>query len=359
MPSAIVIGGGPAGSLSALLLARGGVTVRLFESHRFPRHKVCGECLSALGIEVLARAGLTDRLGALRPVRLTRSLVHPIDGPSLDLPLPRPMWGLSRHVMDECLLASAAEAGVTVHQPARCERVMNNARPTVVWRDLLSNEVRTETADWVVIADGKRTLFGTPPPLTGDLGIKAHFKHVAGPRDAVELFAARDCYGGLAPIEDDRWNAAFSLPAAVLKRYRGDVSAAFSAIVEQNPTLGQRLSGAHRDGAWLTCPLPRYAPLNDSPIGVVPVGNSAAAIEPIGGEGMGLALQSAETAASHITRSGLRGELYERYRKAWLSRQVICRIGAVVAGSSTCDSTATLLAQNPRIVCAAMAAAGK
>ena len=359
MPSAIVIGGGPAGSLSALLLARGGMAVQLFESQRFPRHKVCGECLSAVGIDVLTRAGLAGRFEALRPVRLVRSLVHPIDGPSLDLPLPRPMWGLSRYAMDVCLLAAAAEAGVTIHQPARCERVVDGVPPAVVWRDLRTNRVRTESADWVIVADGKRSLFPTSPPQTGDLGIKAHFDRVAGPRDAVELFAGHGCYGGIAPIEDGRWNAAFSVSASYLKQYRGNVSAAFAAVVDQNAVLGSRLSGARRCGPWLVSPLPRYAPPTDIGRFIIPVGNAASALEPIGGEGMGLALQSTELAIDFMRQGSHHHHLPRTYRRTWRGRRAICRIGAIATASPACGAIATLLEHNRRLTGGAMAIAGK
>jgi flavin-dependent dehydrogenase len=41
-----IIGGGPAGSAAAILLARQGYDVVLLEKDRFPRHKLCGEFLS-------------------------------------------------------------------------------------------------------------------------------------------------------------------------------------------------------------------------------------------------------------------------------------------------------------------------
>jgi flavin-dependent dehydrogenase len=44
---AIVIGGGPAGSTTALMLARAGWAVALIEKSQFPRSKVCGEFISA------------------------------------------------------------------------------------------------------------------------------------------------------------------------------------------------------------------------------------------------------------------------------------------------------------------------
>src|SRR5688500_1413243 len=121
MPTVTIIGAGPAGSVAAILLARAGWRVTLIEQHRFPRDKVCGECLSALGIDVLNRINLTPALKRLGPVTLTKtSLVAP-NGAETTLRLPRPMWGLSRCALDQSLLNEARACGATIMQPARCE----------------------------------------------------------------------------------------------------------------------------------------------------------------------------------------------------------------------------------------------
>ncbi len=357
----IVIGGGPAGSLSALLLARGGASVELLEQARFPRDKVCGECLSALGIDVLTRSGLADRLRAIGPVVLTRALVHPLDGPTLDLPLPRPMWGLTRYEMDRALLAAAADAGVVVRQPARCEGVTPGSNPSVRWRDLLTNRLTATTADWVVVADGKGTFPLSAPPATGDLGIKTHFENVHGPADAIELFAGDGHYGGLAAVNGNLWNAAFSIPASTLKRFRGDVDAAFAHAVRLSPALQIRLRHATRTRPWLAAPLPRFAVVPHGWIGVMPVGNAAAALEPIGGEGMGLAMRSAELAANTLLRSPVdASDLRTAYQGLWSLRRVACRSAArVVSAPDVFSSVAALAGGDRRITDGVMRWIGK
>ena len=57
---AIVIGGGPAGSTTALMLARAGWAVALIEKSQFPRPKVCGEFISATTFPLLAEFGLLE-----------------------------------------------------------------------------------------------------------------------------------------------------------------------------------------------------------------------------------------------------------------------------------------------------------
>jgi flavin-dependent dehydrogenase len=62
----IVVGGGIAGASSAILLARAGLAVELYEQHRFPREKACAEGVMPAGVAVLARLGLLPRLGGAR-----------------------------------------------------------------------------------------------------------------------------------------------------------------------------------------------------------------------------------------------------------------------------------------------------
>jgi 2-polyprenyl-6-methoxyphenol hydroxylase-like FAD-dependent oxidoreductase len=366
MSAAIVIGAGPAGSIAALLLARSGFAVDLFESHQFPRDKVCGECLSGVGQDVLRRAGVLDRLNSAHPAQLTHTLLHPTDGSSIDVPLPRVSMGISRLKMDMLLLAAAKEAGVSVHQPARCEDIQSGDKPSIIWRDLLSNTRSKMHTDWIVVADGKGALLPETGKLTGDLGIKSRFENVKGPNDAIELFAGRGHYGGLAAVEDDCWNAAFSVPASLVKKCTGDLQQVFNHLVECNPTLKERVATARRVGPWLASPLPRFAVSGSWPMRVVPVGNAAAALEPVGGEGMGLALRSAELAVNAIVAAERIGnpdhieKLPGEFQSLWRIRRTVCRgIAMMFSRADLADALAPLISANLSIPAAMMRWAGK
>jgi len=328
MPDVTIIGAGPAGATAAILLARRGWSVTLIEQHRFPRDKVCGECVSASGIDVLARLDLLGPIRRLGSIHLSHAAVHSIHGQSVQFPLPRPMLGISRQAMDDLLLNAARAAGAAILQPARCETLQPG--PVLRVRDLLSNSVRELRASRVLLADGKSALLPRPPRATHDLGIKAHFENVDGPPDTIELFGCRGHYGGLAPIENGRWNAAFSVPARLLRDSRGDIDAAFDQITRQNSVLRRRLRRARRIGDWLAAPLPRFAVRRRWPPRVICLGNAAAALEPIGGEGIGLALRSAELAAEALAE-GVEASLPEKYDGLWNLRRVTCRAAAVVA----------------------------
>ena len=76
----IIAGAGPAGSLTALLLARAGVRVLLLDRSRFPRAKPCGDCLSAETGALLSRMGLLSAVTALPHARLDGWRIFAPDG---------------------------------------------------------------------------------------------------------------------------------------------------------------------------------------------------------------------------------------------------------------------------------------
>jgi flavin-dependent dehydrogenase len=341
----LVIGGGPAGSIAAMLLARREISVTLIEQHRFPREKVCGECVSAMGWEVLGRVGLSKRIGA---VEMTRGVLWGPSGRSAEIGLPGGMWGISRASLDSVLLEAAREAGVEVLQPARVEDHGQDARGTWIRvRDLRTNGVETVWCEVVLLADGKGMMGGLKRQATRDFGIKAHFELPGVARDTVQLFGVRGCYGGVAPIEGGLFNVACSVPRERIERAR-DVEAVFEEMVGENRGLAEVMRGAKRVSSWLAAPLPRFGVRGDWPVGVIPVGNAAAALEPIGGEGMGLAMRSAELAAEGILRGQdlrvVQRKLQGEFRRLWNKRRMLWRgVAMMVSRPVLCEMAVDVL----------------
>jgi flavin-dependent dehydrogenase len=337
MRSITIIGAGPAGATAGVLLARAGHDVTLIEQHRFPRDKVCGECLSALGIDVLERLDLRRTVQKLDPTILTRAFLYAPDGSRAELALPRAMRGVSRLALDDSLLHAARDAGANVIQPARCEAIDPGH---VRLRNLETNAISTHNTDTILVADGKAAFAHPRPAPTRDLGVKAHFINIDAPRDAIALFGVRGHYVGLAPIEGGRWNIAMSVPARRVNEHRGDLNELFARIVHENAALSRQMRRAERISRWLTSPLPRFSVARRWPNGVIPVGNAAAALEPIGGEGMGLAMRSAEIA----TRCLGMGQPIGEFRGLWRTRILACRAAAMAMSAPRVARAAVAIA---------------
>jgi flavin-dependent dehydrogenase len=178
----------------------------------------------------------------------------------------------------------------------------------------------------VLIADGRGAWLRPRPAPSTELGLKAHFQNVGANPDAITLYGGIGCYGGVAPIEADAWNAAFSIPRSMAADAKGDLNAIWEMIVRRSPVIASHFHSAMRVSDWLASPLPRHRVVREWHSRVIPIGAAACAIEPVGGEGMGTALRSAELAANALL-AGTLDQLQAAYQKLWNRRSLFCQIG--------------------------------
>src|ERR1700692_1122414 len=122
---ALVIGAGPAGTASAILLAQAGWRVIIIEQHAFPRRKVCGECIAAGNLELLDELGIgPDFRRAAGPELRRIGWMGAASTATADMPpctggLYRYGRAVGRDWLDTKLLQRAASLGVVALEPAR------------------------------------------------------------------------------------------------------------------------------------------------------------------------------------------------------------------------------------------------
>lgn len=316
----LVVGGGPAGSTLAGLLALRGRKVTLLDRSHFPRPKACGECVNPGAVRTLRRLGLLDDVLALDPKPL-RGFDVVSDGGRRA----RGRYGddgegvaVARSRLDRALLETARRRGARVEEGVRVtgvteaeERGGSPRRGEGGWT---MPHARTREADGsagvrharvVVGADGLRStvaraLAGPPPePSTRKVSLTARLAGEGPPDDRGRLVIGAEGTVGLAPVGEGLWNVTVVVdPERWGRRIAGDPAAFLMGFQEG------------RIGDWATPPRlvdgPWASGRFDRPVrrtvgeGVLLVGDAAGYYDPLTGQGIFRALRSAEMAAAVI-----------------------------------------------------------
>jgi menaquinone-9 beta-reductase len=319
---AAVIGGGPAGAALAAHLAQAGRSTVLFEKEKGAHDKVCGEFMSQEGAEYLAALGLSLRnLGSLAigQVRLVRQ------GRALTRALPFEAQSLSRRVLDEALLQRAAGAGAMIERGARVKSVMRKAGG---W-DVHIDDAGAVVAKDVFLATGKHDLKEWKRPAglqPGLIAFKTYWRLT--PEEAaklaghVELILFPGGYAGLQPVEGSRANLCLLVRRSTFTRKYGSWERLLGAMQKACPHLAARLDGAECliEKPLAIAGLP-YGHVARESGGVWRLGDQAVVIPSFSGDGMSIALHSANLAAECYL-SGEGAQAYQQRLAAHVARQV-------------------------------------
>src|SRR5438105_471554 len=114
-----IVGGGPAGSTCAAFCAAAGLRTVLIEREKFPREKVCGDCLNPACWPVLRRLALFERVRSLPHNKLERVEFIAIGGQKAIVDLPsgdENEIAIKRSLLDNLLLNRARELGAEIHE---------------------------------------------------------------------------------------------------------------------------------------------------------------------------------------------------------------------------------------------------
>jgi flavin-dependent dehydrogenase len=341
---AIIIGAGPAGSTAAILLACAGWSVAVLEKQRFPRRKVCGECIAAPNLSLLDALGVGDMFSELAGPELRKvALMCGDDAIVADLPPllhRRHRWGraLGREYLDALLLDRATQVGASILQPWTARAV--RGQPGAFQCDAQAmdfDQTATLTASVLIAAHGSWEL--TPSTdvqrrrqRASDLfAFKANFKNTNLAQGILPVLAFDGGYGGMVVgahgittlaccIRRDRLSACRKEAHA---QRAGEVVESY--LKENCAGVRKALAGARRDGAWLGAgPIQPGIRMPRHGGGIFLIGNAAGEAHPIIGEGISMAMQSAwllcgYLAAHHkrIVAGGPQRQIQRDYADAW------------------------------------------
>lgn len=275
--SIIIHGGGLAGLSLGVALRQRGIPVTIFEAGRYPRHRVCGEFISGRGQQVLVRLGLHDALlaaGAI-PAKTARFFIGRTHSPARALT--PPALSVSRFTLDTLLAAEFREHGGDLRENTRASEM--------------------DGAEGVVHAVGRRLR----PVEQGWrwFGMKIHARAARLSAD-LEMHGVPNGYVGMSRLPDGEVN--------ICGLFRRRTKAPDSATTWRDALRGspgtplrEHLDGAEFDEhsfcsvAGLSLRAERAADCSDCRIG-----DALTMIPPVTGNGMSMAFEAAELAATPL-----------------------------------------------------------
>ena len=291
-----IVGGGPAGSTCAAFCAAAGLRTVLVEREKFPREKVCGDCINPACWPVLRRLAVLEHVRALPYGKLDRVEFIAIGGQKVIVDLPsgdESEIAIKRSLLDNLLLNRARELGAEIHEGSIVTALSKTASRN--WKiDIVT---QTFGARFLVGADGRNSTVARlcnllPRPERERVALQAH---IPLPRDfgnRVVLQFLPEGYSGQAPVNETELNL---------------------CLVGTPPTISSLRKWAERhfqigsDQPWRTItPLTR-APIPSTQENLFFIGDAARVVEPFTGEGIYYALRSGELAANAIVKIS-RGE---------------------------------------------------
>lgn len=354
-PDVIVVGAGPAGAATGILLAASGVSVLVLDRARFPRPKLCGEYLSPEASRVLDRLGVLKDVDGAGAVPLRGMAITAPDGRRIvgTYPTRGPVRGyrdhalaLPRLVLDRLLVERLRASAAEVRERCRVTDVMVEG-DRVVGVEALDGSGRTERlrASIVVGADGRNSV------VARRLGLVSRHRRqrIALLTYASGTLPTPDCgtivvdppdYAIINPVAPGRVNLSLVVPLAHGVPYRGRLETFFEARARQLRHLAPVLANLERDTPVQALGPLAYRVAAPRHGGVMLAGDAAGFYDPFTGEGVYTALRSAELLTDTVLDALRRGDCsapalagYDRARRAllrdkeWLARALQLVIG--------------------------------
>ena len=345
-----MVGAGPAGSATALFLARRGYDVTLIDRATFPRDKACGEYMTPGAVKLLRdEIGILPRLLERGAARLTQETVVPHNGRAFSGATEA--LSCPRIVTDRVLRDAAEAAGVRVLENWNARQIVRDGSGFCgVSGTNAAGEPQSIQARIVVGADGTHSLLARemgvvrPVPRLQRIALVTHYQ-VKEPTFGVTMHLPCDysdacCGVGAACGPDGTRNVNIVVPLAEAPVMAGRRQEYFEERLRRSfPQVWDEVKSSIQVGPLRSIGCFGHHTTRATADGAVLVGDAATFINPFTGEGVYFALRGAQLAAdaidgalrrSDVSHRSLSGydrarhlELLPRYRLCDLVQRVV------------------------------------
>ena len=316
MRDVIVIGGGPAGTTSATLLARQGFSVTLLERERFPRFQI-GESLLPYNNDLFERLGVTDQIEAGQSFPKYGAYFVTGDGQvgygfRFDKRLRDPYrksFQVKRAHFDELLLRNAEKHGVDVRQETPVTSVdLSDPNRAIVNGNLEARFVIDASGHGAVV--GARVGQREEVQSLKKVAIFAHYCNVprAEGRDAGNtiIVVLRDAWFWLIPITADVMSVGLVCDRDHVRSCGLEPQALLEQTIAASPWVAEKMKDAERITQIYTRKDFSFRMKNMVGTNYALVGDAAGFLDPIFSTGVFMAMKSADLASAGVAEK-LRG----------------------------------------------------
>ena len=320
---AMIIGGGLAGCSAAIQLAERGKRVLLLEKQRYPAHKLCGEFLSVEVLAMFERLGVHEAIWQAGAQPIDNTVITTTDGAVFESALPGTALGLSRYTLDQLLFERARTAGAEAHDGVNVQDVAGTLKEGFA----VTTSEGTFEARMVLGAYGKRSTLDRKlnrlflKARSPFVAFKAHYAGVDLP-GVIELHAFPGGYCGLSHVEQGQVNACWIAHGEALKEAGGTPEAMIAHSLGKNPALAGRFAAMERvSDRFIAVSQITFIPKGAFAGDICMIGDTAGMIAPMCGDGMAMALRTAELVtplATAFLEGGLdAGAFRTAHERAW------------------------------------------
>lgn len=307
-----VIGGGPAGSTAATLLALSGKKVVLLEKDRFPRFHI-GESLLPRSMGTLARTGVLPKIEAAGFVKKFGAEIASGCGQKESRfyfkdgfrPQGDHAFQVPRAEFDKILLDHARDKGVEVHEETPVSGVELN--PDGV---LLQTPGSTFSASYLIDCSGRNTLLGSrqnlKKPYEGlnKLAVYAHYENVPRPEgidgSLTRMVRTKDRWFWMIPLSPTKMSVGVVMDTSKFRELRSTPEDVLQQSLDMLPVMKDRLKKSQRCTPVQSSGEYSYKMGSLHGDRWLLAGDAAGFIDPVFSSGIFLAVLGAEQAADAI-----------------------------------------------------------
>ncbi len=340
----LVIGGGPAGSTAAAVLAEMGRDVVLLEREAHPRFHI-GESLLPLNTAIFDRLGVTEQVQALGTHKPGAEFVSDATGQRVHFSFAGGLdkrftssWQVPRAPFDQMLFETASKKGARTADRTRVTALRpapegGRAEVTAIGPDGVEQVFHPR---FVMDASGRDTFLATK--LSDKLGGKksnkynntaalyAHFRGVTRREGELEgyitIHLAEDGWFWLIPLPDDVMSVGFVGNASVFKHRTGTPTELFMARINGTTTVRERMARAELVGDVTSTGNYSYRTQKGWGEGFLLIGDSFGFVDPMFSSGVLLAMTSGEMGAQ-VASTWLDNPALGRKRAARMQRDMV------------------------------------